>query len=318
MAPLVTDPEIKKELAVFDAIETDEFYEDFVRVASFLSDKAAVILGLEGLEGRLREKAETQWQQSTDYVDRRQFYAYYGILDGRLDRLVLSHLTGRSKKGYFKHLVSSSLTDLEMARSFAVGGELLAPRAQYYLGPVSPDIFRQQILAGRPQGKDPFVDPGHGEYTHRIQWYAIMSLTSNIQLTHAAVDVYKAIGRFAAPEGSYQSTFQWGLWDAVCDRDNGTAAVVPFKAVSAIDFRCPNCLNAYLRSADAHVNMPYLNAFLCGRYEKRLKPADPLDYAARKVFGKPNYDALDGGEQKDLMSRLPTLRAVYDPGTGWR
>lgn len=321
MPSLVSDYEICEELSIFPGIEADEHYADFVSVSSFLSNKEAVLRGLQHLEAQLKLKGEALWKQSDHYRERRRFYQQEQIdvrlIDSILPGLILLHFDRADKKSFFKHLFSSTLTDLEVHEKFEVSGFAWAPRAQYYLGPVSPDLFREQILAGRPQGKDPFVDKGHGEYTHRLQWYAIMSPTSPIELQHPVVDVYKAVGRYIAPKGTYQESFQWGLWDMLCDRDNGTATVVPWKAVGELDFRCPNCLNSFLRSSGTENGLSMISAFLEGRYAKRAASKNPMDYAARKVFNKPVGD-LSKKEEAILMEQVGGLKAVYDPVKGWR
>ena len=227
--------------------------------------------------------------------------------------------TEGAKKDFLKHLFSSTLTDLEIAEKFDVSqGGMLPPKSQYYLGIVDPDLFRDQIRRGRPQGKDPFVDANHGEYTHRLQWYAVMSPTSRVGLLNPVVEVYQAVGHYAAPEGTYGKTFRWGLWDALCDRDNGTAAVVPFKAVNDRDCRCPNCLHTFLKDEGLHHGLPLISAFLKGRFDKRtLQHKDPMDYAARKVFGRP-LKRLHPKETEILFKQLNSFQAVWDREKGWR
>ena len=52
--------------------------------------------------------------------------------------------------------------------------------------------WNQVILKQGYQVKDPGAGMAHGEYTHRLQWNAIMN--ANLQLEHKPVEIYRALG----------------------------------------------------------------------------------------------------------------------------
>lgn len=316
MAPLVSKKEIQDELSVFDNIENDRYYKDFVDIGSFLSDKAAVIQGLRSIEERIIQNALTAWRATEDYRGRAALVGGESANSIGLNHFFCHLRFQDMKRACFKKVVTRTLTTLEIDHGFQLSGSLLDPRVQYYLGAMEEDAFRRQIRDGRPPGKDPFVDPGHGEYTHRLQWCALMS-PGGIGWSQQGkvVSVYRAIGNYAAPEGSYYG-FQWGLWDALCDRDNGTAAIIPFKAAGELlDFRCPNNLNTFIREHGNDHGLKYLQAFAVGRYDKRTASREGgLEYAARKALGV-RLDSLNMMETSDLNRR--TKSHAYAPRDGW-
>jgi hypothetical protein len=315
---------VRDELAVFPGIENDECYWDFLEISGFLANNQAVVKALGALEKRISDKAQRSRGSLQDLP--LQIKSYFGF-DSDLKALkklekdqLISQLTKRpeNKPSYLKHLVSSCMTDMEVAHRFTVSGNRWTQSAQYYLSVVAADKFREQIKAGRPAAKDPYVDVGHGEYTHRLQWCAVMAASDacDLRLKNHVITVYRAVGKYAAPKGKYYG-FRWGLWDALCDRDGGTVDLIPFKAEGNTDFRCPNCLNGWLRGNGAGSGLPLLQAFLVGRLAKRQQRPDPWDYAAKKVFAKA-YADLNVDQQNLLRHKMGQGKAVYDREDGWR
>ena len=94
------------------------------------------------------------------------------------------------KKSHVTHLLSDVLTENEEKFHFTTEtGDsqpktiLATPRTTAvetrkhvptYHGFVQPDNFIKQ-LKKKAQWKDPGAQPVHGEYTHRLQWYALTS-----------------------------------------------------------------------------------------------------------------------------------------------
>ena len=68
-------------------------------------------------------------------------------------------------------------------------------------------------------------DPGaggvtHGEYTHRLQWYAILEKTPPLQLTNKAIEIFKSMGSLWSRSNfpaSPQSSGHTYLWEVLFD-----------------------------------------------------------------------------------------------------
>lgn len=251
--------------------------EDFTNVRMFLSDKERVAAALDELEGEMRRLATE------------------GLRQDKPSRLLSTALSlDELRQGYN----TSSPTQ----------------HAQTFLRIMKGDEFRAQIQDKRPW-KDPTVGTTHGEYTHRIQWFAVAH--GGLDLTRGVSDVFAEVGRYASPkppraidagvgldllEDMAEMTgvpadrldledlgrqVHWGLWDVLCDRDAGDAAPIPFKALSPTDFSAPENLNMWLiESEEATQRFPLLRAALRGRKEKRDAndiSVDMVGYTNRKL-----------------------------------
>jgi Family of unknown function (DUF5636) len=104
----------------------------------------------------------------------------------------------------FQHVLTAVLKANEKRLGFQ--------SAATYLGYVQPEEFRQRLKQGM-QFKDPTVPGGHGEFTHRIQWYLI---TKELEPPKGGwVDFYKWIGsvKHTKPvEGDEEDWGELGLW----------------------------------------------------------------------------------------------------------
>ena len=89
-----------------------------------------------------------------------------------------------------------------------------------YHGFVQAKDFNKQ-LTKKTHWKDPGAQIIHGEFTHRLQWYAVISGLLNTGDT--AANVFEAIGNYSGEfdrKGAEGPPFLY-LWDALCDRTNG-------------------------------------------------------------------------------------------------
>jgi hypothetical protein len=193
-----------------------------------------------------------------------------------------------------------------------------------YHGFVQAPDFNKQLVK-RSHWKDPGAQLIHGEFTHRIQWYAVArALFTEVG---AAATVFESIGAYS---GSYKrpaldDSYLY-LWDALCDRTNQVDVSFNdelFKTEGApgrsSDFRSPENLNFFLRSnegSEGH-RWPLLRDFLSARYSKRefqmrqamedaknylggeeaWQEAFQLQYLCRKIYNT-SYWALGGTDPK--------------------
>lgn len=89
-----------------------------------------------------------------------------------------SRASGEKIATHLQGLLTTVLSQVEFANNFVLG--VRAPnkpvRAVTLTGLVPADEFRQ-IIEKRQPFKDPTVSYGHGEFSHRIQWYCVMKQT---------------------------------------------------------------------------------------------------------------------------------------------
>jgi hypothetical protein len=197
----------------------------------------------------------------------------------------------------FAHVLSSVLADAEAAVGFTVNPTptLASParRVPTFVGALDERQFSQQLL-NRNQWKDPGVVEGHGEFSHRIQWYLI---AQGPRLTHRVPELFQRLVAHMAiahperrPDGVSGGI---ALWDALLDRGAAGDRTAYFKAVGNHDFRSPDMLNRYLM--DEGNDYPLLASFLRGRHQKRAGGFVPVEYVAKKMFGR-RFDVLSAEE----------------------
>ncbi|WNG57852.1 hypothetical protein F0U59_26165 [Archangium gephyra] len=252
----------------------DEHYNLFIEIACFLGDttgtkRQALTTAFEQLEAEL-QSAKRQRHQSSQPLPKPTW-----------------------EKDRDSHLLSSTLTRFEQEQGgFNVVRDdkwwelTKKERARLYLSFVRADRFRHLLTTGY-HWKDPTVSPGHGEFTHRLQWYALVA--GGVLDKNTAVPVMRKCGLYvrdnppANKKGVKVPTTD--LWEVLFDRDSSDQPNSNFlypSVDSDLDFRNPNNLNTFLRE---NASLPFLSSFLTARYNKRQK-LDQNAYVAKKQFGK--------------------------------
>jgi hypothetical protein len=185
-------------------------------------------------------------------------------------------------------------------------------------GVLQPDDFRA-VIADRMPFKDPTVPNGHGEFTHRIQFYCLMGAGLALPAGRSWADFYEWVGRRKHAAASDSPTL--GLWDALFDRNmvgrdgvNG-----PYNTTAMEDLRSPENMHERMTRA-LKGQLPLLSALLKAREAKReasLIRQDPgalRDYLARKLYGAAlTYNTASPASQlriQDILNRgtwLPGL-----------
>ncbi|MBV9673325.1 MAG: hypothetical protein JO076_10950, partial [Verrucomicrobia bacterium] len=198
-------------------------------------------------------------------------------------------------------------------------------RVPTYHGFVQPDTFLNQ-LRKKSQWKDPGAEPRHGEYTHRLQWFAVTQAlwTSGDTASKVFESIGNYVKKFTRGPGSHLY-----LWDALCDRTNGVD--VSFDNVEFLtsdgpgrgkDFRSPENLNIFLIENEGFQSerWPLLQLFLNARKKKRdiqfqvsyrwneeqkkktTDWDDPMyyfqaNYLSKKLYGK-TYEEVEKDDSK--------------------
>ena len=208
----------------------------------------------------------------------------------------------------FQHVLTAVLKANEKRLGFQ--------SAATYLGYVQPEEFRQRLKQGM-QFKDPTVPGGHGEFTHRIQWYLI---TKELEPPEEGwVDFYKWIGsvKHTKPvEGDEEDWGELGLWDLVVDRNKSgrESDDVPYNTDEDTDFRSPENLHQYIMEK-LPATCPLLSSLISRRDFKRMKtgllgPEEQLaeyaieNYAAKHMYRNPVFDNLEENQQAAVKTAI--------------
>ena len=351
MPPLVSELQARQEMVTaFPALAGHGMRDDFARMGSFLTDAAAVadaLLPLEramvqAISNKMKPRFAILWDlpheaasaAAADYYQKRgQLFA------GNASAQALA----AQKQGIYEHILSDLLTADEAGRGYVHHQEgtkglfdylfgTRRSRAQTVTRGLTGEEFRAMLTQQR-HWKDPTVSARHGEYTHRLHWYAAAHAPG--VLTSPAGDVFAAVGAIKRPRRdvvdemdvlrrpyldnemeapAYEKlerefkVIHWGLWDALFDRDSGGAPVVPFRTLNTTtDFRAAEVFNDWLTGVNdvatlqtRRARLPVLTAFLTARRQKRDAGGFMYDGQAyvSNMFYKRPYNQLSAGERR--------------------
>lgn len=332
----------------FPQFKDSTLRDDYAAIGAFLTDRDAVMSSLKGLENELRNylvchappEARLAFQQSKKSKGATVSGATYKI------HKVLSAVLGRYEfeEGFNNPQVQDSLHSKAL---YAEGSNIfdMQPKAQSTKDPMNlpkgvPAIaglglhgmdFNRILLRHGYQFKDVAASKEHGEYTHRLQWYAICHAKAlgDLQLENAPIDIYKSMGAVgkltASATQNAKEPLHLYIWEALFDcfpsevagRSNGT------KAYCSGTYNCPEHLNMRLskpmnlnvltyNESDSS-NLFCLTVFMHLRYEKRASTED-IDYVKKKLFsGDQRNKAVTSASSsvgiKNAESPLPN--AIY-------
>ena len=191
-----------------------------------------------------------------------------------------------------KHSLSKELTFMERRAGINIilDGRLLVK---------APTVLRQlhteEAMHLSSQGslfKDPGIDAQHGEYTHRLQWYILIS--QKVITFSPPVELLKKLGnveKYGPKKGNATA-----LWDCLFDRVL-TQTVNGLSPYGANDFRCPEHFTIWLKNSES---FPVLSKIISKRYQKRefdqifiLKNEKELDIIKKNceaIFNEGNLD----------------------------
>jgi hypothetical protein len=166
------------------------------------------------------------------------------------------------------------------------------------------------------QFKDVGAGPYHGEYTHRLQWYAIVAARAagEIELFNTPLEIYRSLGYLSAkapdeknggkvPVGSAQQLWMWqALFDTAEDATRARELKTLAYQTKAV-YTCPESMNKALISAEFLQRTRYdendasnlwcLRTLLATRWKKRFDESEGL--------------VIDGKTQKPTLSGVPKL-----------
>lgn len=284
----------------------DLLVDDYCRIASFLASPGAVLDTLRVLETDLRKRLESQRHQAVGVAIRNYEPSPLAKTGKAIDCLFKTH-----------KLLSGALAEVEFANGFnnpqvvsqlhsnayvlAKGGDgyvdknwtpeqrgrsandaqKLPTGVPTSMGNVGSQDFNRVLLRHGYQFKDVGAGNDHGEYSHRLQWYAIMAacnVTHTLKLANTPLQIFKSLGsvfsrgNVVPANDKVQYVY---LWEAIfdCFPDAKTADSQRSIAWCKGTFNSPNVLNTELTKIKSD-GLDVLRVLLNVRYQKRRQDAD--------------------------------------------
>lgn len=140
------------------------------------------------------------------------------------------------------------------------------PKLAKILGNLPGPSFRALVANGLLSKDVAVGEPGHGEFTHTIQWLMIAWQNEETNfLDQPVIDIFKRIGHDNAVylrEFSPNYVLEIGLWDLLVDRDERRHGW-------RNDFRYPDYLEKFLLDEGTTFNLDLLSSLLIKREDKR-------------------------------------------------
>lgn len=166
-------------------------------------------------------------------------------------------------------------------------------------GTLDPTAFNSVLLRHGYQFKDVAAGPYHGEYTHRLQWHAIMRAKGNNTLTlkNSPLEIFKSFGYMVAKapgntddpnpklprgnralyideRGNFRHLY---LWEALFDTAEGETRARALRTLayteSGLVFTCPESFNKSLMKLDQYSDnendLWCLRVLVATRWKKR-------------------------------------------------
>ncbi|MBV8553801.1 MAG: hypothetical protein JOY54_21075 [Acidobacteriaceae bacterium] len=271
----------------FQLTNKAELVNDYARIGSFLTNKATVLEGLKKLETALRSKLNTlagnggtnKYTQLKDNIENKRFnlrshnargepviFKTHKLLSGTLRDLEDENgfnaaVPDSDDVGYKKllHSAAQYLDQSDVANLRATNSKfkMLNPtqgKAELPAGvPVLTDLvggqdFNRVLLRHGYHWKDPGAGGvAHGEYTHRIQWYAVISNKSTLGLINTPLQIYKTFGALWSRNtfpGAFDAATSYYLWQMIFDASQTTAKISPLPYSG--NYTCPEKLHGDL------------------------------------------------------------------------
>jgi len=299
----------------FKCPKKDQLPDDYAKIGSFLSNKDLVEAALLPLEDEIRQAiGRRSLAFNKSYQDVVAYTVQRNVAGGSLAHLkshtLLTNALRASEaiagfnhekiqKGtFFDEAVSptgklhgTAATSDKLGNLTGVGkddkGPLskpvsLARGAPTVIGDLDPVAFNVLLRHGY-QFKDVAAGPYHGEYTHRLQWYAI--LKGNLGLANSPLDIFRSLGySFAKADKNVPTdgSAQLWMWQALFDTaetepDARRLRTVAYTTKGSI-YTCPENMNKALmklETTDTQDNNPLwcLRVLLKTRWKKRFDEA---------------------------------------------
>lgn len=281
-------------------LNQDPYFSDYANLGAFLStpaNRARIRNALAELESDMVAQIGGTWwwsdpkRKATDHFQK-QKQAHVGKQPAPVD-------------ADFRKLLTKALDDFERKHGFVV-----PEKPPVFAGFVFGNVFKDTIK-NRMHFKDVGAGVKHGEFSHRIQWYAAVKAGALVSVDKEdAGSVYGAIHRWLnkSPGGAGRLLH---LWDYLFDMQK--SLLIEGETLDDDDFRSPENLNTWL-TGDAEPDFcPLLRSFLRARRQKR-EDYGIESYFKKKLGPEEGKRAFDAWQESTRRNERPSARLVYGGG----
>ncbi len=254
-------------------IAADPNFADFALMGAYLSEpdyREKIKLALRELEGEMTAQIGGFWFRDKS-------------------KAAIAHFRDKGpttpKDPNFSKLLTKALANFEGRHGFTVPEKLPT-----FAGFVYGNVFKETIQNGM-HFKDIGAGEKHGEFTHRLQWYAVVNAGALQTVPkHQAGAVFKAIARWLNKRrnDSAATSSLIQLWNYMFDMNAPLAA--EGGGLTPDDWRSPENFNGWLTSDAEPDFCPLLRSFLRSRQTKRQTFA--IEDYFKKKFGEKEGGAL--------------------------
>jgi hypothetical protein len=281
------------------SIEQSPHFEDYVNIGVCLSqgprapeNKTALLKLEEAMINRIKKSVDQAKGAQAHFQEIEKHYTE-------------KKETPVPKDKDYSKLLSGSLDEFERQHGFVVVGE----RLPNYVGFIGGKVFAEALSQGY-HWKDVGAEEVHGEYTHRLQWYLVISAGAIKTVSpNQEVKVYKSIAEWQIVRKNkhlWIRLFDLNSWDTTINGDKE-------------DFRCPENLNGWLTGTEAPEFCPVLRSFLRARMAKRAATfgaLNPEPYLKKKLGWSEEdirwYQSWVQTEER--QKKRPSLRIIFPQG----
>jgi hypothetical protein len=340
--------------------------DDYCTIGSFLTDRAAVRAALVPLERELRARAQRTGAgqfsaggntvdlprtavQAAPYVTRQAdndnanvFFKSHKLLSGALhdaetlygfnhERMVAGTMIREAiaEEGTLHSTAvaaTGSKTYFKPAGRSARDKVALPSGVPTVRGDLAGGLFNMVLLRHGYQFKDVAAGPYHGEYAHRLQWYAIYTasqVTKSINLRNRPLDIFKSMGyqackadRALVMPNNSRHLYMWELLFDAAESEARAIQISGTLAHSENTFNCPETLTKELMNlngfnADDEGHLWFLRVLVKARWKKRFDEQDAQQMGLQDSTAK-IIDRADRGRVQLMVtdSSAPLSRLV--------
>lgn len=331
------------------ATKASELVEDYCKIGAFLSDADKVLAALQPLEAKLRvagaqAAAVADAIKTTNRNDPARLKAHKLLTKVLGDSEIVTGFN--NPKLFYPDGTAKLHSEAHAAERDADnkvvldGGLPKAVKADFSkkaplptgpgtaMGNVTGRDFNRILLRHGYQFKDVGAGIDHGEFTHRLHWFAIDN--ANLGLSNPLNYIYRTLGSLFASGKTNTNGGTVYLWEALFDCFPSAEVAKAQKSIAWAEngcFNCPDFLNMRLTSRSALKQMSYvegdtanlwfLRVLLISRDIKRRAEIEnaigPQEKLAAKTVGNPPKKILqesyispkkDDNERAGLDGRL--------------
>ena len=268
-----------KDTPAHDGSDVTSLVDDFCKIGAFMSSKNKVLAALKPLEERLRLAAHGTIKNKVEGFDPKQPVAFKAnkLLSGVLGQFEIGegfnnpelfYKDAKAKLHSEAHVGKRGakdeleVEDSNMPKFEKVGltREVTLPKGvARAMGNVAGRDFNRILLRHGYHFKDVGAGIEHGEYTHRLHWFALKQ--AGLALANPLPFLYRCMGSLWAGGEQNVPNGKVYIWEALFDCFPNKKVAEAQKSVAYSDYGCCNCpdyLNLELCDAQKLETLAYV------------------------------------------------------------